>query len=92
MPPYDLINLKYFLFMMAVGVALSLLVMLARGAREYSFSFRKRSEEELQHSLHEFGGEVSETDRPVPLIIWVIATGVLVWSIGYVVFCGVFGM
>jgi len=92
MPPYDLINWRYFLFMMAVGIGLSLLVILARGSRTISFSLKKQTQEEIDDSIHEFGGGVTEKNSPVPLFILVIITGVLVWSVGYTIYSGIFGL
>lgn len=92
MPPYDLINLRYFLLMMGVGIGVPLLVVLARGATRYTFSFRRRSDAEIERSRHEFGGGVEETDRPVPLFIWLIILLVFLWAVGYTIYTGLFGL
>lgn len=92
MPPYDLINLKYVLFMLGLGVGLSFLVFLVRGARHYSFSLRKRTKKEIEETLHEFGGDVSELDSPVPLFIWLLIVGILIWSAGYIIYSGAYGL
>ena len=92
MPPYDLINQEHFLFMMAVGHGLALLLALVHGSRIYTFSLRKRSEVQIADSVHEFGGEVSEGDGPIPIFIWLLLSGVLLWAAGYTVYSGVFGL
>ena len=42
--------------------------------------------------MHEFGGEVKESDRPVPWLIWLVFFGYFVWAVGYILFAGARGI
>jgi 4-hydroxybenzoate polyprenyltransferase len=88
MPPYDLLGVENVLYMTAVGLLVALGVILARGSRTLSFTPRKRSDAELDADVHEFGGEVSESTRPVPWLIWLVFVGYFVWAAAYAVFIG----
>lgn len=88
MPPYDLIGIEAVLYMTGVGLLVSLGIILARGSRAWSWSARRRSDAELEAEVHEFGGEVSETNRPVPWLIWLVFIGYFIWATSYVVFIG----
>lgn len=88
MPPYDLIGTENVLYMTGVGLLVSLGIILARGSRAWSLAGRKRSDEELDADVHEFGGEVSESSRPVPWLIWLVFVGYFIWAVSYVVFIG----
>lgn len=88
MPPYDLISTQNLIFATGVGLGLALVVALARGSRAWSLSLAPRPEAEEEEQPHEFGGEVSERDRPVPWLIWLVFVGYFVWAVAYVVFSG----
>ncbi len=92
MPPYDWLHFENFLLMMGLGLALAAAILLARGSDLFSFSFRRQTEQQLEDTLHEFGGEVKEYNRPVPLLIWLVFVGYLVWATGYVIYCGWYGL
>jgi hypothetical protein len=92
MPPYDLINSRYFWFMMAAGVGIAVLVILARGVSPYTFSLRKRSDQQIDEDVHEFGGGVREKDSPVPLLLWLLVPSVLLWAVGYIIYSGAYGL
>ena len=91
MPPYTQLNFDNFLFMILVGLGLALAVILARGSEYLSFSFRGHTPEEEQE-VHEFGGDVKETDRPVPWLIWLLFFGYFIWAVGYILFVGATGL
>ena len=42
--------------------------------------------------MHEFGGEVKESDRPVPWLIWLLFVGYFIWAASYILFVGARGM
>jgi hypothetical protein len=88
MPPYRAIDNEYVLLMLGVGLLVALAVILARGSRTFSLGRRQRSDEEHERDVHEFGGGVSETNRPVPLLIWLVFVGYFVWAAGYIVYAG----
>jgi hypothetical protein len=92
MPPYDLIGTQNFLFMLAVGTGIAILVVLARGVGHYSFTLRPRSDAQLAAEEHEFGGGVTERNAPVPLLFWLLIPGVLTWAVGYVLSGGRLGL
>jgi hypothetical protein len=78
--------------MLAGGLMVATAIILARASRHYSFTLRKRSEAELIEETHTFGDAVKEQNRPVPVFIWLVAIGYVIWAIGYVVFSGVRGL
>ena len=91
MPPYRAIDNEYVLLMLGVGLLVALAVILARGSRVFGVG-RRRTDEEHERDAHEFGGGVSETDRPVPLFIWLVFIGYFVWAAGYLVVAGPKGL
>jgi hypothetical protein len=91
MPPYTQLHFDNFLFMLLVGLALAAGVILARGSEFLSFSFRGQTRAE-EEQVHEFGGDVRESDRPVPWLIWLVFVGYFVWSVGYILFIGARGL
>ena len=91
MPPYTQIHFDDFLFMVLVGIGLALAIILARASEYLTFSFRGSSRAE-DEEVHEFGGEVKESDRPVPWLIWLIFVGYFVWAVGYILFIGARGI
>ena len=92
MPPYGLIHFEQVLWVLLIGVVLSLAIILARTARSWSFTFKARSEKELEDETHEFPGGVSEQNRPMPIFIWLVIIGYVVWATSYVVFVGANGL
>ena len=92
MPPFDLLALQHVVFMVGVGLAITFAVLLARGSRRLSFTAGKKSDAEMEQEVHEFGGQVSETRRPVPWLIWLLWPVYFLWAAGYVIFNGIFGM
>lgn len=91
MPPYNQINFDNFLFMILVGIGLAVAVILARGSEYLAFSFRASSRAD-DARVHEFGGDVTEADRPVPWLIWLVFFGYFIWAVGYILFVGAKGM
>jgi hypothetical protein len=92
MPPYDLINAEQEILALGIGLGLTVLVILARGSRLFTWSFGKRSLDESSGHVREFAGKVSESDGPVPLSIWLVAATVLVWSVAYILMSGAHGL
>jgi len=91
MPPYSQIHLDNLFFMLFVGLGLAAAVILARGSDALSFSFRPRRREDDEH-VHEFGGDVKESDRPVPWLIWFVFAGYFVWAVSSILFIGARGL
>jgi hypothetical protein len=52
MPPYSGIHFENVIFMVGVGIGLTILIILARGSEWWSFSFKKQTRRELVESLH----------------------------------------
>jgi hypothetical protein len=86
MPPYRLIDLEYVYFILGVGLIITILVILARTSPSWSFTLKKRSNREIERDIHEFGGGVTEQNRPIPWLIWVVVVGWLVWAVTYSIF------
>jgi hypothetical protein len=74
------------------GLMVALAIILARASSHYSFTLKKRSEEDLKKETHTFGDAVEEQNRPVPVFIWLVAIGYIIWAISYVVFSGTRGL
>jgi RsiW-degrading membrane proteinase PrsW (M82 family) len=91
MPPYTQLNFENFLFMILVGVGLAIVIILARGSEYLSFSFRGTSRAE-DEQVHEFGGEVKESNRPVSWLIWLLFVGYFIWAASYILFVGARGI
>lgn len=91
MPPYSWIHLESAWWVLLGGALFALAIILARGSLRFSFSSRRRSEEELEQA-HEFGADLKEHDRPLPLFIWVVLVAVLIWTVAYVIFTGARGL
>ncbi len=92
MPPYDLLNLRYVIYFLGIGCALSVLLILARGARTFSFTFRKRSQQEIDDDIHTFGSGVQERNAPLPLFMWVLILAFFIWAIVYTITTGRTGL
>lgn len=92
MPPYNWIHLESVFWVLGVGLMSAVAIILARGSRALTFTFKKRSEQALRDETHDFGGVVSEQNRPVPVFIWFVGIGYFVWAIAYVVYSGTFGL
>lgn len=92
MPPYDTINLDRFFLMTVLGLGITALVVLGRGAYGITLSLRKRSEKEIEEEVHAFGGDVSEGNGPVPLVLLLVIVSVLAWAVAYVLICGMKGL
>jgi len=91
-PPYDLISERSLILALLVGGGIAVGIILARSSRFMSFTARKRSDEEIENDVHEFGDGVSEHDAPVPLFIWLLAVAYLIWAVGYVVYTSWYGL
>lgn len=85
MAPYWSIDLSYVFFALGIGLIISLLVCLARATPWLTFTFRRRTDRQIEDDFHEFGGGVTERNRPIPLLIWVVLVGYFLWAAGYVV-------
>jgi hypothetical protein len=91
MPPYTWLAQQNTLFIIGIGLLLTIVVILARASRVWGFTTQKSSDDELAKDVHVFPGEVSETRRPVPWLIWLVFVGYFVWAAGYVIWNGIFG-
>jgi hypothetical protein len=91
MPPYTQIHFDNFLFMILVGLGLAIVIILARGSEYLSFSFRGSSRAE-EERVHEFGGDVKESYRPVSWLIWLLFIGYFIWAASYILFVGARGI
>jgi hypothetical protein len=78
--------------MLGGGLMVATAIILARASGHYSFTLKKRSEEELQQETHTFGNVVQEQNRPLPVFIWLVAIGYVIWAISYIVFSGSRGL
>ncbi len=92
MPPYKWIHIESVYWLLAGGLVFALAIILARASRHLGFSFRKRTEQELEAETHEFGGGVTEQNRPMPLFIWLVTVGYFIWAVAYVIFSGARGL
>ena len=92
MPPYHWIHLEGVFWIIAGGVVLTAAIVLARWSRSSSFTFKKRSEKELEEETYEFAGILKEQNRPVPMLIWLVGVGYFIWAALYVVFSGTRGL
>lgn len=92
MPPYEVMHIENLLWVFGAGLLFVVAITLARYSRHFTWTLRRRSEEELEAETHEFGGGVKEQNRPVPLFIWLVAIGYFAWAIGYVLFSGAVGL
>ena len=92
MPPYELIHIENVLWVLGGGTLFVVAIVLARYSTKFTWTLRRRSDDELDAETHEFGGGVTEQQRPVPLFIWLVALGYFAWAIGYVVFSGARGL
>jgi hypothetical protein len=90
MPPYTQVQFNDFLFVVAVGLGLVVAVILARGSD--ILALRRETPDDEEEPVHEFGGGVSEANRPVPWLIWLLFIGYFVWAAAYVLFIGARGM
>ena len=51
-------------------------------------SFRRKTEQEYEDEIHEFGGGVREGHRPVPLFLVVMLALLIAWAVGYTIYSG----
>jgi hypothetical protein len=86
MPPFSLINLEYVFSIIGVGLIIAFLVILARATPVWSFTFKKRSDREIEQDIHEFGSGVTERNQPIPWLIWVVLCGWFAWAAAYSVY------
>lgn len=91
MAPYSILATKQVIFFVGIGLLISLAIILARASRYWGFTTQQKSDEELAKDVHEFGGGVTETQRPVPWLIWLVFVGYFIWAISYVLWNGYFG-
>ena len=91
MPPYSWIHLENLFWVLAGGMAVTAAVVLARGSRRWGFSFKKRTDEEVEE-IKEFPDGLKEGNRPVPIFIWLMFIGYIIWAMAYVVFLGTRGL
>ncbi len=92
MPPYSWIGLESVFWVLFGGLIVTLAIILARASLTYSFTFRKRTDDELEAETHHFANAVSEQNRPMPMFIWLVTVGYFIWAIAYVLFSGAFGL
>ena len=58
----------------------------------YSHIKRKDSEERKMKIIEEYIGEIRGRNAPFPLVLHLIITGTLIWSVLYIVLTGVLGI
>lgn len=92
MPPYLMLGELDAILVTGLGSLLVLVIALARCSRVLTFSFTRRSERELEDGVHHFGGDVSETERPTPWLVWLVFVGYFVWAVTYIVLTGQTGV
>lgn len=92
MPPYSWIHLESVFWVLAGGMIFASAIILARGSRVWGFSFKKRSEHQMEEEEYEFVDNLKEGHRPVPLFIWLVFIGYFIWATAYVVFSGIRGL
>ena len=92
MPPYIWIHLENVWWMFAGGLIFAAAIVLARASATFTFSFRKRSDKELDEDTHDFADDVQEQNRPMPILIWLVFIGYFIWAALYVVFSGSRGL
>lgn len=92
MPPYSWIHLERVFWLFGGGALIACAIILARASGYLSFSFAKKSDEELKRDEHDFAGLFKERNGPVPIFIWLLIVGYLAWAVGYVFFAGVGGL
>ena len=88
MPPYNQIHAEYILYILLGGTLLAGLIYLAVRSRDLTFTFRRKSEEEYEKEVHEFGDGIREGHRPVPLFLVVMVVLLAAWAVGYTIFSG----
>jgi len=92
MPPYSWIGLESVFWLLAGGGLVAVAIIMARGSLYESFSFRKRTDAQLEEETHVFADHVSEQNRPVPIFIWLVSIGYFIWAAAYVLHSGAFGL
>jgi len=92
MPPYTLIGIENLIFMFGVGIVLVIVVVLARESRRLGLSLSRRTPEQEEQDVKEFGGEVQERHGPLPWLIVLVFCGYFIWAVAYVVFSGARGL
>lgn len=93
MPPYTWIHLENVWWVLAGGLVVAAAIVLARATTTYTFTFKKRSDADIAgKEAYEFPGGVKEQNRPVPVLIWLVIIGYLVWAVLYVIFYGARGL
>ncbi len=92
MPPYSWIHLESLFWVLAGGMIVTAAIVLARGSRKWGFSFKKRTDKEIEEEVHQFAGILKEGNRPVPIFIWLVFIGYFIWATAYVVFSGIRGL
>jgi hypothetical protein len=84
--------LESVLWVLLGGLIFTSAIVLARASRDWRLSLVKRKETTEEDETHEFAGIVSERNRPVPIFIWLVTIGYLIWAALYVVFSGTKGL
>lgn len=88
MPPYDQIHTDNLYYILLGGLLTVGLVGLAVLSRDLTFTWRRKSEEEYEADVHEFGGGVREGHRPVPLFLVIMLVLFITWAIIYTAHTG----
>lgn len=92
MPPYLMLGELDAILVTGLGVLLVLVIVLARSSHVLTYSFTKWTERELEEGVHHFGGDVSETERPTPWLVWLVFVGYFAWAVAYIVLAGQTGI
>ena len=92
MPPYNWIHIESVFWVLLGGLGVALAIILARGSRSMSFTLKGRSDEDMEKDTHAFAGHVEEQNRPVPVFIWLMLIGYILWAVGYVIYIGKAGL
>ena len=85
MPPYSTMHWRYLIMLLLGGVFLTAMIWLAVKSKDWTFTFRRRSEEESEQDIHEFG-EVKEGHRPMPVFLVVLTVAFVVWALFYTLY------
>ena len=84
MPPFEFLQREQLIFMLGIGVALTLVLLLARASRLCGWSLGRRGAATAER--HTFADGIEEENRPVPWLIWLACGAYIVWAVAYVLY------
>ena len=85
MPPYSIMHWQYLILFLLGGVLLTGLIWLAVKSPDWTFTFKRKAEEEYEESVHEFG-EVKEGHRPMPVFLVTLFVAFVTWALFYTLY------